>query len=73
LTTGPRVENYPDLDGMVAEGTLVHKSGWYEAFDKVSRDAIIQYATAIKINKQGKAQFKIAKASKKLKALAAKL
>jgi len=24
-----RVDNYPDLDGMVAAGSLSYKSGWY--------------------------------------------
>lgn len=68
-----RVDNYPDLDGMVAAGRLSYGSGWYEAKNKEAYDAIIQYATAIRVSKDGKAQIKVARASRKLKALAKKL
>lgn len=67
-----RVDNYPDLEGMVAEGRLSCKSGWYEAKSKEAYDAIIQYATAIRVSKDGKAQIKVARANKRLKALAEK-
>lgn len=68
-----RVDNYPDLDGMIAAGSLMYKSGWYEAKSKEAYDAIIQYATSIRVSKGGKAQIKVARASKRLKALAEKL
>ncbi|HEX9392422.1 MAG TPA: hypothetical protein VF928_14010 [Usitatibacteraceae bacterium] len=68
-----RVENYPDLAGMVAAGRLINKSGWYEAKDKKAYDAIIQYATSIRVSKDGKAQVRIERASKKLKALVEKM
>lgn len=68
-----RVDNYPDLKGMVAAGSLTYKAGWYEAKSKEAYDAIIQYATSIRVSKDGKAQVKVAQESKKLKALAEKL
>lgn len=68
-----RVENYPDLDQMVADGKLKYKAGWYELTDKASYEAVIHYATAIKINNDGKAQVKISKMRKKLKSLAEKI
>lgn len=68
-----RVDNYPDLDGMVAAGKLVYKSGWYEATSKEAHDAIVQYATSIRVSRDGKAQVKVARASKRLKVLADKL
>ena len=68
-----RVDNYPDLDGMIADGRLIYKSGWYEATSKEAYDTIIQYATSIRVSKTGKAQIKVAPASKRLKALAEKL
>jgi hypothetical protein len=68
-----RADNYPDLEGMVAAGKLSYKSGWYEAKNKEAYDAIIQYATSIRVSKDGKAQIKVARASKRLKALAEKL
>jgi hypothetical protein len=67
------VDNYPDLNEMVATGELTYKSGWYEAKSKEAYDAIIQYATSIRVSKDGKAQIKVARASKRLKALAEKL
>lgn len=68
-----RIKNYPDLDSMVAKGELIYKSGWYEAKNKEASDAIIQYAIGIRVSKDGKAQIKVAKAGKKLKAIAEKL
>jgi hypothetical protein len=68
-----RADNYPDLEGMVAAGSLSYKSGWYEAKSKEAYDAIIQYATSIRVSKDGKAQIKVARQSKRLKALADKL
>jgi hypothetical protein len=68
-----RVDNFPDVDGMVAAGSLSRKSGWYEAKDKEAYDAIIQYATSIRVSKEGRAQIKVEKPSKKLRALADKL
>lgn len=68
-----RVDNYPDLEGMVAAGRLFYKSGWYEAKNKEAYDAIIQYATSIRVSKDGKARIKVSRASKRLKALAEKL
>ncbi|MBB5465953.1 hypothetical protein HDG32_002060 [Paraburkholderia sp. CI2] len=68
-----RADNYPDLEGMVAAGRLSYKFGWYEAKNKEAYDAIIQYATSIRVSKDGKAQIKVARQSKRLKALAEKL
>ncbi len=68
-----RVDNYPDLNGMVAAGRLIYKSGWYEATSKEAHDAIVQYATSIRVSRDGKAQVKVARASKRLKVLADKL
>lgn len=68
-----RVDNYPDLEGLLAAGRLIRKSGWYEATDKEAYDAIIQYATAIRVTKADKTQIKIAPESKRLKALSKKL
>jgi len=50
-----RVDNYPDLNGMVAAGRLIYKSGWYEATSKEAHDAIVQYATSIRVSRDGKA------------------
>ncbi|TAM88589.1 MAG: hypothetical protein EPN41_05500 [Candidimonas sp.] len=68
-----RVNNYPDLEGMVAAGRLSYKAGWYEAKNKEAYDAIIQYATSIRVSKDGKAQIKVERQSKRLKVLAEKL
>ncbi|MFD1841278.1 hypothetical protein [Paracidovorax cattleyae] len=68
-----RVDNYPDLDSMVAAGSLSYKSGWYEANSKEAHDAIVQYATSIRVSKEGRAQIKVAKQSKRLRALAERL
>jgi hypothetical protein len=68
-----RVDNYPDLEGMVAAGKLSYKAGWYEAKSKEAYDAIIQYAASIRVSKDGEAQIKVARASKRLKTLAEKL
>lgn len=68
-----QVDNYPDLEGMVAAGLLSYKSGWYEAKSKEAHDAIVQYATSIRVSRDGSAQIKIARQNKRLKALAEKL
>jgi len=68
-----RVDNYPDLEGMVAAGKLSYMSGWYEATSNEAYDAIVQYATSIRVSKDGTAQIKVARESKRLKALAEKL
>jgi len=68
-----RVDNYPDLEGMVAPRLLSYKSGWYEAKSKEPHDAIVQYATSIRVSRDGRAQIKVARQNKKLKALAEKL
>jgi hypothetical protein len=68
-----RVDNYPDLEGLIAAGKLTYKAGWYEAKSKDAYDAIVQYAASIRVSKDGKAQIKVARASRRLKALAEKL
>ncbi|UIF88563.1 hypothetical protein [Cupriavidus sp. UYPR2.512] len=68
-----RVECYPDLEGMVAAGKLSYRAGWYQADTKDAYDAIIQYATSVRVSKDGKAQIKVAKPSKRLAGIAAKL
>mgnify|MGYP001004377932 CR=1 FL=1 len=67
------VDNYPDLEGLVAAGLLSYKSGWYEANSKEAYDAIVQYATSVRVSRDGKPQIKIARQSKRVKALAEKL
>lgn len=68
-----RVDNYPDLSAMVAAGRLTYKSGWYHPQDKEAFDAIAPYAAAFRVGKDGKGAVKVAKQSKRLKALAEKL
>lgn len=68
-----RVENYRDLEGMVAAGRLIYKGGWYEATDAEAHNAIVQHAREIRFNKNDKVQIKFAKQDAKLKALAQKL
>lgn len=68
-----RVDNYPDLEAMVANGQLTYKTGWYEAKNKEAFDAIAPYATSFRVDKDGKAAVKVFKQSKKLKILADKL
>ncbi|WP_395949483.1 hypothetical protein ACFWHB_03725 [Aeromonas mytilicola subsp. aquatica] len=58
---------------MVADGKFKYKSGWYEVTDKASYEAVVHYATAMKINNDEKAQVNISKMSKKLKSLAEKI
>ena len=60
------VDNYPDIERMVAEGKLVYKSGWYEPKDQETYLLISKYIKEIKVNKNGKTQVKICKISKKL-------
>jgi hypothetical protein len=67
------VDNYPDVDALVAAGRLIRKAGWYEAMDKEAFDAIAPYATGFRQLKNGKGQVKISKPTKRLKAQAAKL
>ncbi|MDD2180634.1 hypothetical protein OIN59_24635 [Acidovorax sp. D2M1] len=68
-----QIENYPDLGGMVAEGKLSYKSGWYEANSKEAFDVIIQHAASVRVSKKGKTQIKVRGPSKRLKALAEKV
>lgn len=67
-----RVENYPDVESMVAAGELVKKGAWYEPGSKAAFDAIIQYARELRVTKDGKGQVKLEKPSARLKALANK-
>jgi hypothetical protein len=68
-----RVNNYPDLEGMVAAGRLTYRSGWCEATDAAAYEAVSQYVTALRSGKNGKVQFKLARKSKAQQALAGKL
>lgn len=72
-TIKDRVDNYPDLDGMVAAGRLRKRGAWYEPLDKAAHDAIIQYASEIRVSKDGKGEIKVRRPSKSLKAIAKKL
>lgn len=65
-----RIESYPDLAKMVEDGKLKYKAGWYEVTDKESYEAVMPYATAVRINSKGVAQLKISKMRKGLKGLA---
>ncbi|WP_423379560.1 hypothetical protein [Burkholderia sp. LMG 32019] len=66
------VNNYPDLESMVAAGRLTYKSGWYEAADPAAYEAVSRYITALRSGKNGKVQFKLARKSKALQALVGK-
>ena len=68
-----RVDNYPDLEAMVAAGKLTYKAGWYEPKDKEAFDAISPYAPAFRVNKGGKGAVKVAKQNKRLQTLVSKL
>lgn len=68
-----RVDNYPDLEAMVANGQLTYKAGWYEPKNKEAFDAIAPYATSFRVGKDGKGAVKVSKQSKRLKTLADKL
>lgn len=60
------VDNYPNIEKMVAEGKLIYKSGWYEPIDEETYLLIGKYIKGIRVNKNGKMQIKICKRSKKL-------
>jgi len=67
------VENYPDLDALVANGALVrHRGSWYEPKSTDAFNAIIRYAKAVRVGKDGRGQVQVAKQSKRLAALAKK-
>jgi hypothetical protein len=68
-----QVDNYPDLEGMVAAGRLRKRGAWYEPVDKAAHDAIVQYASEIRVSKDGKGEIKVRRPSKSLKAIARKL
>lgn len=68
-----QVDNYPDLDVMVAAGSVRKQGAWYEPVDKAAYDAIIQYASEVRVSKDGKTAIKVRKASKSLAAIARKL
>lgn len=72
-TIKDQVDNYPDLEGMVAAGRLRKRGAWYEPLDKAAHDAIVQYASAIRVSNTGKGEVKVRKPSKSLKAIARKL
>ena len=68
------VDNYPDLDAMVASGALTSVAGgWYEPQTTAAFNAISKYATQIRTSKAGRAQVKLSKPDKRLTAIAAKL
>ena len=67
------VDNYPDLEAMVAAGKLTYKAGWYEPKNKEAFDAIAPYAISFRVNKDGKGSVKVAKRNKRLQSLANKL
>lgn len=69
-----RVENYPDLDAMVISGDLIRRSGsWYEPRSTEAFNAIIQYAKAVRVGKDGRGQVQVAKQNKRLAALVKKI
>lgn len=68
------VENYPDLDAMVATGALIRdRGGWYEPKTTDAFNAIVQYAKAVRTGTNGKGQVQVAQPSKRLSAIARKL
>lgn len=67
------VDNYPDLDAMVANGELIFKSGWYEATSKEALDKIGSYAREFRNGKNGNVQVKVSKMTKQFKSIASKL
>ncbi|MEG5653792.1 hypothetical protein, partial [Enterobacter roggenkampii] len=48
------VDNYPNIEKMVAEGKLIYKSGWYEPIDEETYLLIGKYIKGIRVNKNGK-------------------
>jgi hypothetical protein len=69
-----RVENYPDLDAMVASGDLIRRSGsWYEPRSAEAFNAVIQYAKGVRVAKDGRSQIQVGKQSKRLVELAKKI
>lgn len=68
-----RIDNYPDLQAMIASGQLTYKAGWYEPNNKEAFDAIAPYATSFRVGKDGKGAVKVSRQSKKLKILVDKL
>lgn len=46
-----RVDNYPNLEDLVASGHLIYKSGGHEATDKETHDLIPHYVNVILIQK----------------------
>ncbi len=68
-----RVDNYPDLEAMVANGQPTYKAGWHEPKNKEAFDAIARYATSFRVGKDGKGAVKVSKQNNRLKTLADKL
>jgi len=63
------LKNFPDVDDLVATGILrAVGGGWYEAVRGPLPDGLGKYMNGLRIS-HGKAQFKPAKLTKKLKAL----
>lgn len=67
------VENFPDIDALIAEGKLKRSAGWYMPSDKATYDAIAPYATSFLISPDKKPRLKIRKPTVRLKTAAAKL
>ncbi len=67
------VENYPDLNKLLEEGRLSHKSGWYEIKDDSIFDLIAPYVTEIKVKKDKMKMVKISKQSTNLQKLTTKI
>ena len=63
------VDNYPDIDAMVADGRLIAKRGWYVAANQEVLDAVSAYATAVEVRRDGTSLLKIPKQTKRSKAL----
>ena len=63
------LKNFPDFDGLVAAGTLrAIRGGWYETVRGPLPDELGKYISDIRV-RDGKAQYKPTKLSKRVKAL----
>lgn len=67
------VNNYPDLQGMLAAGRLKKRGAWYEPLDKEAHDQIIQYAVGVRTSPSGRSEVKLSTLTKALQVLAKQL
>lgn len=66
-----RVQNYPQLEKLIADGAIAKKGAWYEILNGKGFEALIDYAAAVRVEGK-KTLVKVRKPSKSLQKLAAK-